>query len=212
MSVSGEIQTVFVVDDHPSMRQTLSNFLKAAQLNVESFDSAKSFLATYHPTRAGCLVLDIKMPEMSGLELQEYLLSIGASLPIIIVSGQAAVMEAVKAMKLGSFDFMEKPYSPEVLLKRVREALECDRNTRRSRERRGELRARFDQLTDREKQILSSIIIGKHSKIIAEDLGVSVSTIDNHRANIMKKLKAESPADLTRLAILADPSLGSIDT
>ena len=200
-------QTVFVVDDNLAMLQAVGDYLRGAQLNVETFSSAKDFLAAYSETRPGCLLLDIHMPEMSGIELQERLLEMNISIPIIIVSGRAAVSDAVKSMKMGSFDFLEKPYSSEFLLKRVRDALDHDHKRRSDRSKSSESRNRFEQLTDRELQILSHVISGKPSKVIADQMGLAVSTVGNHRANIMRKLQAETSADLTRIALLLDPSL-----
>lgn len=200
-------QTVFVVDDSPGMREAVSSFLLANGMSVKTFGSAKEFLAAYDGSSGGCLILDIRMPEMSGVELQEHLLAQGVTLPIIIVSGHAAITDAVKAMKLGSFEFMEKPYSPDILLRRVREALEHDRKIRTENALLTQFKSRYLRLTEREKQILALVVAGKQSKIIADRMGLSVSTIDNHRANIMNKLHAETSADLVRIALLADPDL-----
>lgn len=203
-------QTVFVVDDDPGMRNVLCGFLRASGFRFQAFGSAIEFLSAYASDRGGCLVLDLRMPEMSGLELQERLVGLGFSLPIIVVSGNAAVVDAVKAMKLGSYDFIEKPYSSELLLLRIREALDHDRRARTERARKAEAAARLRMLTKREKQVLRHVVSGRQSKAIADEMGLSVSTIDNHRANIMKKLKAETSADLTRIALLIDPLLPDV--
>jgi two-component system response regulator FixJ len=200
-------QTVFIVDDNPQLRKSLGDFLEAAQLTVQSFASAKAFLAAYRPSMAGCLILDIQMPEMSGLELQELLCAKGHRLPIIIVSGHRVVRDVVLTMKMGSYEFIEKPYCPDFLLKRVREALEDDLRQRLEDGRLITLRNRFAKLTVRERQVLSWVISGAQSKTFADKLGLSVSTVDNHRANIMKKLNAKTSADLTRMALLIDPTL-----
>ena len=200
-------QTVFIVDDNAGVRKALSEYLDAAGLNTEAFASAEEFLAAYDPKRSGCLILDLKMPGMSGLELQEDLLSKGALLPVIIVSGHAGVPEAVRSMKLGTFEFIEKPYSSEFLLQRIHEALaQAHRKEHESLGLAG-LRTRFQLLTHREKEILGLVVSGKQSKVIASLVGLSVSTVDNHRANIMKKLQAETSADLTRIALHAEPAL-----
>ena len=208
MNSLNTVQTVFVVDDNADMRQAVGDYLECAQLTVEKYASAKDFLAAYSPAKSGCLILDIHMPQMSGLELQAHLLSKNISIPIIIVSGRAVVTDAVKSMKMGSFEFLEKPYSSEFLLKRVREALEVDRLKRQGDGQMTDLRLRLDQLTERERQVLTQVVTGKQSKHIADTLGIAVSTVDNHRANIMRKLQAETSADLTRIALLADPTLG----
>lgn len=202
-----EDQTVFIVDDNPDMRLTLAAFLRAANLKVLEYDSARVFLSAFKPELAGCLVLDIKMPEMSGLELQAALNTAGAVLPVIVVSGEAAVCDAIRAFKQGSFDFIEKPYDPSRLLAKVREALEFDRHGRTQRLHRVEIVERMSTLSEREKRILAMVVQGRQSKVIADSLGVAVSTIDNHRSNIMRKLKADTTADLARLAVLADPDL-----
>ncbi len=200
-------QTVFVVDDNQTMLRSVSDFLQASDIDVETYDSAQAFLGSYDTERSGCLILDIQMPEMSGLELQTSLCSKGASLPIIIVSGHTVISDVVRAMKLGPFEFIEKPYNPELLLERVRGALRLDRKRRIESEERAELKNRFDKLSEREKQILSWVVAGHHSKMIAIKTGLTISTVDNHRANIMKKLKANTSADLTRMALLIDPHL-----
>jgi two-component system, LuxR family, response regulator FixJ len=202
-----EMQTVFIVDDDRGMRGALGDYLRSAKLNVETFDSARSFLAAYVPSRPGCLILDIRMPGMTGLELQEHLVLQGVPLPILVVSAHAQVADAVKSMKLGSFEFIEKPYASEFLLKRVREALEHDQRTRSERSQLAQARECFKKLTEREKEILRLVVAGKQSKRIADLLELSVSTVDNHRANIMRKLSAETSADLTRIALLIDPGL-----
>lgn len=206
-----ETQTVFVVDDNAEMRLTLSAYLRAAGLKVTVFESALAFLQEFRADMAGCLVLDIKMPEMSGLELQEALNGAGSRLPVIVVSGEAAVMDAVRAVKQGSFEFMEKPYAPNRLLAKIKEALEFDAKERARQERRALLLDRFRSLSERERRVLALVVRGLQSKAIADQLAISTSTVDNHRSNIMKKLGAETAADLTRLALLADPSLALLD-
>lgn len=200
-------QTVFVVDDSPEMRRTLCGFLRAAGLNVQDFSSADTFLSVYKPEMGGCLVLDIQLPGMSGLDLQEFLSRNGISLPIIIVSGQAMVKDAVRAMKLGSFEFVEKPFEPKFLLARVKEALNHDRESRKIAAKRDVYRERYNKLSERERQILSLVISGKGSKEIASAMSLTVSTVDNHRANLMKKLKAGTSAELATIALTVDPSL-----
>jgi two-component system, LuxR family, response regulator FixJ len=200
-------ETVFVVDDDIGTRSALSRFLQSAGLRCETFELARQFLQAYDCERSGCLVLDIQMPEMSGLELYEHLAAERSSLPVIVVSGHADVGTAVRAMKLGSFDFLEKPCAPEHLLERIQAALARARRFQSDRERRESLRERIGQLTSRQREILAAVVKGNPSKAIANQLGLTVSTVDNHRANIMKKLHAASAADLTRIAVAADPQL-----
>lgn len=201
-------QTVFVIDDDSRIRESLTALLASVGLQVEAFESAMAFLEVYDPSRSGCLVLDIRMPEMSGIELQERLVSKKATIPIIIVSAHADVPTVVRTMKLGSFDFLEKPFSPQQLLETIYKALEQDRRQRMEHAIRFSVQQSLALLTSREREILALVVSGNPSKKIATQLNLTVSTVDNHRANIMRKLRAETPADLTRIALLADPSLG----
>lgn len=202
-----EVQTVFVVDDNLEMRRTLCEYLRAANLNVQGFESGPAFLAYYTLTTPGCLLLDIQMPDMTGFQLQELLKAMDVTLPTIIVSGHTVIHDVVKSMKYSPFDFIEKPFDPDFLLRRIREALNHDRERRKLKVEEMAARTRFASLTTREQEILVKVIRGTPSKVIAQSLGVSTSTIDNHRANIMKKLKASTSADLTRIALLVDPAL-----
>jgi len=200
-------ETVFIVDDDPGMRKSLGRLLESVNLPMETFASAKEFLESYEVDRPGCLILDVRMPEMSGLELQQEMAERRIFLPVIVVSGHADVNTAVRAMKLGSFDFIEKPCPPQYLLERIYNALAEDRRTRADRRWRESLRARLALLTPREREILNLVASGRPSKWIARQLDLSVSTVDNHRANIMRMLEAATPADLTRIAVAADPTL-----
>jgi two-component system, LuxR family, response regulator FixJ len=193
-------QTVFVVEDNPAMRGALRDFFVTAGLDVRSFDSAEAFLAGYTEDQSGCLVLDIKLPAMSGVDLQKHLLKLGVRLPVIMVSGHAKVIDAVNAMKMGAFEFIPKPYPSDLLLERVRQALAQDLSSRLS-------RRLMQNLTDRERQILALVVSGLQSKAIADKLQLTVSTVDNHRANIMKKLAVGSIADLVRFVMKNDPDL-----
>lgn len=199
--------TVYIVDDSPEMLRTITGFLRTAGLNVEAYSSAEEFLAAWHPESEGCLILDIQMPGMTGIELQELLQNREISLPVIIVTGCAVVKDAVRSMKLGSFDFIEKPYEPLLLLRRIQDALKCDQERRARSTERKLCRERFAKLTNRERQVLSYVISGKPSKTIASTMNLSVSTVDNHRANILKKLNASTSADLARIALMVDPDL-----
>lgn len=201
------MQTIYVVDDSSELRKSLCGYLRAAQFQVQSFASAKEFLEVYRPANQGCLLLDIHMPEMSGFELLEQIRSMGATLPVIVVSGHTVVADVVKTMKFSPFDFLEKPYDPAVLLKRIREALAMDLERAKLDAERQAVKARFSKLSPREREVLSWVVAGHPSKHIAEKLGLSTSTVDNHRANLMKKLKAGTSAELTRIALLVDPTL-----
>ena len=199
-----EKQTVYVVDDDAGMRKSLGMLLDSAGLSAEPFESAKAFLAGFDSRRSGCLVLDIKMPEMSGLELQEHLVKAGITIPIIVISAHADVTSAVRAMKMGSFDFIEKPYAPEKILDKIQEALDFDQQNRAEREWRASVQKLMQAVTEREREILDLVVAGKPSKQIASELGITVSTVDNHRAKLLKKLKAETTADLLRITLSAD--------
>lgn len=198
---------VYVVDDDPGMRKSLTMLLTAANFQVNSYESADAFLEAYTPDMTGCLVLDIRMPKMSGLELQEYLSSVGINLPIIFITAHGDVPTAVRAMKQGSFDFLEKPYSAQTLLEGVYKAILKDCEKRAELARRFSAQEKIKILSEREREILIMVVLGKSSKVIAEVLGLTVSTIDNHRARIMKKLQVETAAELTRIALIADPHL-----
>ncbi len=202
--------TVFVVDDHPQARECLRGYLAAAGLRVEVFDSAQSFLAACRPGTPGCLILDLHMPGMSGLELQRSLAEKGFRLPIIMVSGDAEVAEAVQSMKQGSFEFLEKPIEPAELLVRVTEVLARDLGDAAELRKRRDLRKRFERVSEREREVLRLLVAGKSSKAIAGQIGISVSTVNNHRANLMKKLKADTVADVLRIVLLMDPDLAFI--
>ena len=207
--------TVFVVDDDAAVRQALSWLIESVGLRVEAFASAQEFLDA-HPESdlAGCLVLDVRMPGLSGLELQAKLAAQGAGLPVIILTGHAEVPMAVQALKAGAVDFFEKPVSEQKLLDRIQQALEQDARDRLRRAGRAEVRARLARLTARERQVLGLVVAGKSNKEMASELGVTTKTIEAHRAQIMRKLEAESLAELVRLSLSADngPGLGPGDS
>ncbi len=195
--------TVFVVDDDPAVRKSLETLLKSVGLPVETFRSAQEFLAGYEPERAGCLILDVRMPGMSGLELQRTLRERGMDIPTIIVTGHGDVPVAVRALKDGALEFLEKPFSKQMLLEHIREALKRDAAQRDQRGQQGEIAARLALLTDRERQVMDLVVAGKVSKEIAAALGLSKKTVDVHRAHVMQKLKLESVAELVELVMIA---------
>jgi FixJ family two-component response regulator len=195
--------TVFVVDDDSAMRDSLRWLLESVGLTVRTYPTAADFLREYDPSLPGCLVLDIRMPGMSGLDLQAELARRGAGLPTIVVTGHAEVPMAVRAVKAGALDFIEKPFSDQLLLDRVRQALELDREDREVRRRRGEARSRFETLTTREREVLELVAAGKANKEIAAALGLSPKTVEVHRAHVMSKMAADSLAELVRAALLA---------
>ncbi len=190
---------VFVVDDDQAMRKSLARLLDSVGLAVRTYDSAEAFLADYDPERPGCLILDIRMPGLSGLDLQERLAAGGARLPIIIMSAHGDIDKAVRAMKCGAVDFIKKPYKGRVLLERVREALAIDARRRRAAAARAIVAARAARLTPRERQIAALLVAGKSAKQIAFELGLSRKTVDVHRGHVLTKMMADSVVELARM-------------
>jgi len=193
--------TVFVVDDDRPMRRSLGWLLESVGLVVETFATAEEFLASWTPERPGCLVLDVRMPGLSGLELQAELVRRGVGVPTIVITGHAEVPMAVRALKSGAVDFLEKPFSDQLLLDRVHEALEIDRQARDAEERRSMAERRLADLTAREREVLELVVAGHTSREIAERLRVSPRTVEVHRARVMEKMGATSLAELVRLAL-----------
>jgi len=192
--------TVFVVDDELSVRQALVRLLRLARLNVAAFSSAEAFLECYDPGTPGCLVLDLAMPGLNGLELQEALTGRGSSLPIIFLTGHGDLPSGVMAMKRGAVDFLTKPADANDLIETVRGAIEKDRVTRQTRAELTEIQRRFATLTPREHEVLCQVVCGKLNKQIAADLGTTEKTIKVHRARVMEKAKVGSLAELVMLA------------
>lgn len=201
--VSAAEATVFVVDDDEAMRSSLRWLVESEGLNVETFGSADEFLSAYYPGRAGCVLLDVRMPGMSGLELQQYLSSRQHSIPIILITGHGDIAMAVKAMKAGALDFIEKPFSDELLIGSIKHALRIDADQRVRQRGRAELAARLSQLTPREHEVMLMVTDGKANKEIAHELGVSAKTVEAHRAKVMEKMEARSLADLVRMVLEA---------
>ena len=195
--------TVFVVDDDRAMRDSLSWLLDSVGLRVRSYATAAEFLADHDPAQPGCLVLDVRMPGMSGLDLQAELARRGVELPPIVITGHAEVSMAVRAVKAGAIDFIEKPFSDQLLLDRVRQALQIDLEAREVRRRREDARRRLATLTAREREVLNLVVAGKANKEIASELGVSPKTVEVHRAHVMSKMCVDSLAELIRITLLA---------
>ena len=196
--------TVFVVDDDDAVRTSLRLLLKSVGLPVETFASAQEFLDAFDSDRAGCLVLDIRMPGMSGLELQQRLNEIHAIVPIVFITGHGDVPMAVEAMQHGAVDFIQKPFRDQDLIDRINQALEKDRDNRAGLKERDAIRRRMQQLTPREREVLDLVTQGKANKVIAGDLNVSQRTVEIHRARVMEKMGASSLAHLVRMVIEAD--------
>lgn len=206
--------TVFVVDDDASVRHALTRLLQAGGYTPEAFDSGEAFLRGFHSDRPGCLLLDLKMPGMSGLDVQAALAERGALLPIIFLTGHASVPATVRALKSGAFEFLEKPVAGEVLLEYVRRALHLDATRRQEHAMRSELRARHETLTAREREILPLVAAGRSSKEVARAFGISHRTVELHRARIMRKLGATTVvevAEMTR-AVAVDDDIAEGDT
>jgi FixJ family two-component response regulator len=191
--------TVFVVDDYAPGRRSISRLLRAAGFAVTAFASAKEFLAQYDPETLGCLVLDLAMPEVSGLELQGILAGKGSLVPIIFLTAHGDIPKSVQAMKRGASDFLMKPVNDEDLLAAVRVAVEKDRVLRREQAELSEIRARLATLTPREREVLEYVVAGKLNKQIAGQLGTVEQTVKIHRAHVMQKMRVQSVAELVRL-------------
>ena len=187
---------VYVVDDDEAMRESLRWLIESAGHKVETFISAGQFLTLFSPEWRGCLILDVRMPVLSGLELQQQLSNAGVLMPVIMISGFADVPTVVNAMQAGAMDFLEKPFNDKELLERIDKAL-AQSNLQVELE---EKRSQFAKLTEREKQILESVKEGMSSRRIAELLGISTKTVESHRANMMQKLKVGSVAELVSKA------------
>jgi RNA polymerase sigma factor (sigma-70 family) len=196
-------ETVFVVDDDQAMRSSLKWLIESMGMHVETFDSAQAFLDAYYPGRAGCLLLDVRMPGMSGLELQSYLARREHRIPVIIITGHGDVAMAVKSMKNGAVDFIEKPFDDEALIVSIRNALQHDEKQRALRAQRADIAARMAELTPREHQVMSMVTDGRSNKEIATTLGVSAKTVEVHRARVMDKMRADSLAELVRMVMIA---------
>jgi two-component system response regulator FixJ len=201
--VSKQKSTVYVVDDDQAIRRAMEFLIRSVGLDYVIFGSADEFLDSYTDEFAGCLVLDIRMPGLGGLELQQKLIEMDSALPIIFITGHGDVPMAVEAMQKGAVDFIQKPFRDQELLDRIGEAMKTDRETRSAREEKAAVAARIEKLTKREHEVLDLVVTGKPNKIIAYELGVSQRTVEIHRARVMEKMAAKSLADLVRMHISA---------
>lgn len=195
-------QIVHVIDDDVAVRQSLAFLLSTAGFAVRVYESAIAFLNTLPDSQDGCIVTDIRMPEMDGLELQRRLRTRKVSLPVIVITGHGDVALAVEAMKAGAIDFIEKPFDDETLIAAIRSALVSHASDGQREARITDVRSRLNVLTDREREVLDGLVTGKPNKIIAYDLGISARTVEVHRANVMTKMQADSLSDLVRMVIL----------
>jgi len=195
--------TVYVVDDSPALRKSLRWLIKSAGLTAETYGSAREFLEAYDPTKPGCLVLDVRLQQMSGLDLQAELAARRVPTPVIIVTAYGDVPTAVRALRAGAVDYIQKPFSDQLLLDRIWQAIERDRETRRAEAIRAEVSQRLAHLTPREREVMDGLLAGKTSKEIAVDLCLSVRTVEAHRAQVLAKMQVDSGTKLVRLVLMA---------
>ena len=193
-------QTIFVVDDEPDVRAALSMLIKSVGLKPEIYETPQAYLDAYDPERPGCLVLDMRMPGMSGLDLQAKLAGMGPHPPIIMISGHGEIPNAVQAVQSGAIDFLQKPVSDQLLLDRIQQALRLDIENRRRYNESHELQSRYDTLTAREREVMHGVIAGKLNKTIADELNVSTRTVEIHRAHVMEKMQAGSLSALVTMS------------
>lgn len=198
--MSNEI-TVFVVDDDDEVRDALELLLESVGLSVETFSSAQEYLDAFDPERPGCLVLDVRMPGMSGLELQARLAAEKVHPPVVIITGHGDVPMAVRAVQAGAVDFVQKPFNEQALLDSVHRAIEQDAQQRGEVSKLKDIQDRLDKLTRREREVMELVIAGKRNKVIAADLGISQSTVEAHRAKVMEKMQASTLSDLMRMML-----------
>ncbi len=199
-----ETPTVFIIDDDTAVRDSLRWLVETINLDVETYGSAKSFLDSCDPNRPGCLVLDVRMPGMSGLELQENLIGRGITLPVIVITGYGDVPSAVRAMRQGAVDFLEKPFDDQALLELIQHCVHRDALNRQSEATRREVRKNLAKLTPREREVLDLVVAGNSNKETARCLGVSPKTIEVHRARVMEKMAVTSLAKLAQMIATLD--------
>jgi FixJ family two-component response regulator len=200
-SVTNQRPTIFVVDDDSAVRDALKLLLRSVGQSVETYGAGTEFLESYSEDRPGCLVLDIRMPGMSGLELQQKLNEKHSILPIIFITGHGDVPMAVEAMQAGAVDFIQKPFRDQDLIDRINQALEKDTSNRAALGERNDIRRRLETLTPREREVLDLVVHGKANKVIAGDLKLSQRTVEIHRARVMEKMQASSLAHLVRMVL-----------
>jgi len=198
---------VFLVDDDDAVRDSVSLLMRSAGLRTREFASAAEFLDAYDGKQAGCLLLDVRMPAMSGLELQKELSRRGYALPIVFISAHGDIPMAVEALRRGAVDFVPKPFDDQELLAKVKLALAAGEQRQMEEAERHEVRRRSESLTAREREVMSQVVQGKANKVIASDLGVSQRTVEIHRARVMEKMQAASLAQLVRMVLIAEADI-----
>jgi two-component system, LuxR family, response regulator FixJ len=196
--------TVFIVDDDEAVRDSLGLLLRAAGYRARCYASAKDFLKAFDPRDYGCIVLDIRMPGMTGLELQRHLIEIGCNIPVVFITGHGDIPMAVEAVRQGAVDFIQKPFDDQELVDRIEEAMKQAARQREGELERLQILDRIASLTAREKEVMGQVVLGKANKVIAGDLGVSQRTVEIHRARVMEKMQANSLARLVRMVMVAE--------
>jgi two-component system response regulator FixJ len=194
---------VHVIDDDEAARDSLAFVLRSAELDVQAYESAPAFLAAVKNLASGCVITDVRMPEMSGIDLLRRLRESGSDVPVIVITGHGDVPLAVEAMKFGAADFFEKPYDDDALLAAVHSALDRQESVEKQSAVRAEINGRLASLSNRERQVLEGLVAGKPNKIIAFDHGISPRTVEIYRANVMTKMQASSLSELVRMAMIA---------
>ncbi len=205
--MSAQLNTVFLVDDDDAVRDSVSLLMRSAGLRTRQFDSASAFLEGYDQDQPGCLLLDVRMPGMSGLELQKELNKRNHTLPIVFISAHGDIPMAVEAVRRGAVDFIQKPFDDQELLSKVKQALAASEQRFAEETERLEICRRTASLTARERQVMSQVVRGKANKVIASDLGVSQRTVEIHRARVMEKMQAASLAQLVRMVLISEASI-----
>lgn len=193
--------TVFIVDDDSDVRRAVSLLVRSVDLDAVSFSSAQEFLDKYDDQKPGCLILDVRMPGMTGLQLQQEMAARGIRLPVIFVSAHGEIPTATAVIRAGAVDFIPKPFSPQTLLERIHEAISIDHEQRRAHSLVQEVESRVAALTDREREIMQYLMQGESTKVIASRLGISPKTVDNHRAKVLEKMVVDNTTQLARLVI-----------
>ena len=195
---------VHIIDDDEAVRDSLGFLLEAADMKVKTYESAVNFLEHAAGLEAGCIITDIRMPEMTGLDLIHQLNARGSTLPVIVITGHGDVPLAVEAMRAGVVDFIEKPFTDEVMLSALRRALDLSRDQSEAASELREISQRLARLSTRERQVLDGLVAGQANKVVAQNLGISPRTVEVYRANLMTKMQASSLSELVRMTLHAD--------